>query len=95
MKGPEPEERQIASIGSWAIATDGIQWIVQRYYGKRWRSLKFIRSTKTVLARCLRETGATPDIIGMLLVGLPDQFSDTAQAGLDRGRGVYSREPLA
>jgi hypothetical protein len=53
------EERQIARVGVWAIATDGIQWIVQRYRGHYWRPLKFVRSTKTVLARCLREAGAT------------------------------------
>ena len=78
---PRPlEERQIASAGSWAIATDGLQWIVQRYRGNRWRNLKFVRTTKFILARCLREAGATPDAIDALLADLPDQFSDMAAA---------------
>jgi hypothetical protein len=69
-------ERQIICVGLWARATDRVQWIVQHYNGNRWRSLKFVRSTKTVLARCLREAGATPDIIDILIAGLPDQFPD-------------------
>jgi hypothetical protein len=78
LASPQPEERQIASAGAWAIASDGIQWIVRRYRGNRWRSLKFVRTTKTVLARCLREAGASVVDIDALLDGLPDEFSAPA-----------------
>lgn len=74
-RAPESEERQIVAVGRWAIATDGIQWIVQRYRGNRWRSLKFVRTTKPVLARCLREAGVSAAESAALLDSIPDKFT--------------------
>jgi hypothetical protein len=77
-------ERQIAIVGLWAIATDGVQWIVQRYRGGRWRNISFIHSTRTVLARCLHEAGATPAEIHALLGGFHARF-EGEESGLDGG----------
>ena len=67
-----------AVTGDWALASDGYQWIVQRrahWKGKvQWRSLSFVHSTKTVLARCLREKGCPLTDAERLLAGLPGTF---------------------
>jgi len=73
--------RQIVARGRWAIATDGIQWILQRHRGDRWQDLSFVRTTRDILARCMREKGARPDEMG-LLAGLPDRFHDSLQIDL-------------
>src|SRR5262249_57703043 len=71
-------DRQFAVCGEWALASDGLQWIVQRRYhlrGKpRWRSISFVHSTRAVLARCLREAGASGADVHLLLFGLPATF---------------------
>jgi hypothetical protein len=70
--------RQLRIVGDWALATDGLQWIVQRRYqvaGKHaWRLLSFVRSTKAVLERCLREKGADSSSIQALTADLPETF---------------------
>jgi hypothetical protein len=82
----ELEDRQIAVAGRWAIATDGIQWILQRYFGNRWRPISFVRSTRAILARCLREDGTDPTIIDALLADLPEHFSNAGKTAPDGGR---------
>jgi hypothetical protein len=52
--------RQFAVSGRWALASDGLQWILQR---KRsgcppWRAVSFVRSTKDIPARCMGENGS-------------------------------------
>ena len=74
--------RQVVAQGRWAIATDGIQWVLQRRRGDRWENLSFVRTTRDILARCLREKGARPDEMG-LLAGLPDRFHDGPQIDLN------------
>ncbi len=56
----------------WALATDGIQWIVQRARrngnkggGVEWRAVAFVASDKGVLHRVLREKGAVIDSEGL------------------------------
>jgi hypothetical protein len=69
--------RRLVARGRWAVATDGIQWILQRHQGGRWRDVSFVRSTKDILARCMREKGVVPaDMV--LLTDLPDQFAPNA-----------------
>ena len=70
--------RQVVAQGRWAIATDGVQWILQRHRGDRWENLSFVRTTRDILARCMREKGAQPDEMG-LLAGLPDRFQEAPQ----------------
>ncbi|HEX3342625.1 MAG TPA: hypothetical protein VHT68_26025 [Pseudolabrys sp.] len=65
---------QFAISGKWALASDGNQWILQRRRGGRWDAVSFVRSTRDILARCMREKGATPSDIQSLLDGLPGTF---------------------
>jgi hypothetical protein len=74
----------IAVAGNWAVADDGIQWILQRYQGDRWRNVSFVRSPKDVLARCLREAGAMPDEATALLDRLPDRHQTWPESGSSR-----------
>jgi hypothetical protein len=36
--------QHIAVVGNWAVADDGLQWILQRQHGGRWRNVSFVRS---------------------------------------------------
>ncbi len=68
----------------WALATDGIQWIVQRARrnrnkvgGLEWRAVAFVASDKGVLHRVLREKGAVIDSEGLeALRRLPETFRE-------------------
>ncbi len=68
----------------WALATDGIQWIVQRARRNRnkvggldWRAVAFVASDKGVLHRVLREKGAVIDSEGLeALRRLPETFRE-------------------
>lgn len=62
--------------GNWALASDGMQWILQRRYDTAWNNLSFVRSTKDVLARCMREKGVPASDARSLLFGLPDTFDE-------------------
>ncbi len=69
---------------NWALATDGIQWIVQRARRNRnaeggldWRAVAFVASDKGVLYRVLREKGAVIDSEGHeALRRLPGTFGE-------------------
>ena len=45
----------------WALASDGFQWILHRRRRQQsrrcWRPVCFVRSTRGVLERCMREKG--------------------------------------
>src|SRR5215831_8336303 len=73
-------DRVIVSSGDWSIATDGLQWIVQRrrvVKGKtHWKPVSYVRSTKEILERCLRDAGVSPSDAAQLLVGLPSTFDE-------------------
>ena len=72
------------STGDYAVIDDGIQWILRRYQGGRWRDISFVRSTKDVLARCLREAEAPAAEANALLDGLPNQHRTWPEAGSRR-----------
>jgi hypothetical protein len=82
-------DSQFRIAGDWALASDGMQWIVQhrrqRADKAAWRPVSFVRSTRDVLGRCLREKGAETRSIQALTAGLPDTFdqwmADTAGGG--------------
>jgi len=62
---------------NWRLASDPLQWIIQRREGKQWRSVQFIASTREVLVRCLRELGAVVDKEAQLeLDNLPGTFRE-------------------
>ena len=74
---------------NWALATDGIQWIVQRARrnrnkvgGLEWRAVAFVASDKGVLHRVLREKGAVidPDALEHLrALPAPERSRDQAK----------------
>jgi len=69
------DDRQIAVLDGWAIATDGIQWILQRARGDgRWRPVSFVRTSKAALCRCCHEAGMSHSAFESLLASVPDYF---------------------
>ena len=68
------KDRQFRVSGEWALASDGVQWMLQIMRGNSWRPIKFIRSTKAHLADRMREKGVPPEDMHILLDGLPDTF---------------------
>lgn len=79
------KDKQFRTSGCWALATDGIQWVVQRRAegGKHWTAVKFIRSTKVNLAGCL------PPDAQCLLDGLPDTFDEWWEANGERLKACH------
>jgi hypothetical protein len=78
-------DRVFATSGDWALGSDGVQWMLMRRHprkrGDSWDPVSFVRSTRDVLARCMREKGLEPGTAAQLLSGLPDSFDEwkTAQ----------------
>jgi hypothetical protein len=71
-------DRQFAVSGHWALAADRVQWSLQRHNeGKDpWRPVSFVRSTRDILARCMREKECPPEDADRLLAGLPSTFEE-------------------
>jgi hypothetical protein len=71
-------DRVFAIEGEWALASDGIQWMLMRRKTRKsgpfWQPVSFVRSTKDILARCMREKGVGAATVSLLLAGLPDSF---------------------
>jgi hypothetical protein len=82
-------DRQFAISGNWALATDGVQWILQRRRqtngSPSWRPVAFVRSTAIILVRCMREHGVPPEDTDRLIGGLPGQFGEWADEALAAG----------
>jgi hypothetical protein len=69
-----------------ALGADDLQWILYRANGrdrvidpplelKYWRAISFVRSTKAILMRCIREAGCVPLCRAALaLESYPDTF---------------------
>jgi hypothetical protein len=64
-----------------------VQWILQRRGGvdRRsgnhvWSGISFVRSTRDVLARCMRETGVPEQDARVALARLPDTFERWLEA---------------
>jgi hypothetical protein len=83
----------------FALGTDDLQWILYRSRRadvqldaplamKDWKPVSFIRSTKDILLRCMRENGCSPRIEAqVILAGYPSTFdawkaADAALAGI-------------
>ena len=58
--------------GDWSLASDPLQWILMR----KTHPVSFVRSTKEILARCMRDKGTPPDDAQRLLDGLPATFDE-------------------
>ncbi len=82
----------------WSLATDGLQWVVQRANRDRskdggldWRGISFVASNKSALERVLREKGAVIDIEGhAALRALPETFREWR----DAQKAVVADEPM-
>jgi hypothetical protein len=91
---PTPPTVNIAEADGWAVGTDGIQWILRRRGGvdRRsgrtvWADLSFVRSTKDILERCMREKNCPSATCESLLGALGSEFeekSDPQQAERDK-----------
>jgi hypothetical protein len=72
----------IAVSGRWAIATDGLQWILQRRKesvdrrsGKEiWQPMSFVCTTKEILTRCMEEKGTPLEDARRLLAPVGERF---------------------
>ena len=66
--------------GDWALGSDGVQWMLMRRHirtkGDTWDPVSFVRSTKDILARCMREKGLEPGTAVILLSGLSDSLEE-------------------
>jgi hypothetical protein len=63
----------------FALGADDLQWLVcrahQRKNGLTWDPISFVRSTKAILLRCIREAGCKPTEQAQLaLESYPDTF---------------------
>ena len=67
-------ERIFVAASSWAVASDGLQWMLMRQRGDQWRAVSFVRSSRDILARCMREKGVEASHSAFLLSGLPETF---------------------
>jgi hypothetical protein len=75
-------DRQFTVSGNWALASDGLQWMLQRRHkrptGDTWDGMSFVRSEKEILARCMREKGTPQKDADNLLAGLPSTYAEWA-----------------
>jgi len=71
-------DRVFVTAGDWAVASDGVQWIllrrVWRTRGDSWDAVSFVHSERAILERCAREKGADAGTVDLLTSGLPDTF---------------------
>src|SRR5512133_2946385 len=90
-------DRQFVTAGQWALASDGVQWVLQRRRQKNgdtnWRPACFVRSTRDILARCMREKGIPGSDAEWLLAGLPPTFDEWLE-GSSRWSGALDAPPL-
>ena len=78
-------DRVLVSSGDWAVATDGVQWIlskVRKGGSAPWYGVFFVRSTKDVLARCMCGKGCSPADAKVMLAALRASFDDWLSSGL-------------
>ena len=69
------ETKFITSSG-WALASDGLQWILQRRYGDQRKAVAFVRSSRDILTRVMNEKGVAPETASELLETLPSTFTE-------------------
>jgi hypothetical protein len=74
------KDKQFRVSGRWALASDGIQWVIQRQNGPNsWQAVKFIHTGKAWLEYRLRQLAPAEDV-ERLLEGLPNTFGQWAAA---------------
>jgi hypothetical protein len=94
-------DRQFMQIDDdWALASDGVQWILQRRHQRKgradtWDGVSFVRSTREVLARCMREKGVPTPAATRLLALLPERFDDWVRYSDFSARPAVEEGPRA
>jgi hypothetical protein len=90
-------DRQFVTADEWALASDGIQWVLQHRRLKNgetsWRSVSCVRSTRDILARCMRERGVPAEDADRLLAALPPTFDEWLD-GSTSWSGTSNAPPL-
>jgi hypothetical protein len=86
----ETGDRQLMICGRWAVASDGVQWILQRQVGSYWRNVTSVRSTKDILARCMREKGCPPEVAQRLLEACSRRFAEAPYGRATRPEKIAS-----
>jgi hypothetical protein len=88
---------RFVTAGEWALASDGVQWILEYRRQKNgettWRPVCFVRSTRDILARCMREKGVPAEHADRLLAGLPPTFDEWLE-GSRSWSGASNAPPL-
>jgi hypothetical protein len=70
------KDKQFRVSGRWALASDGVQWVIQHQTGPNsWLASKFIHSDKAWLEYRLRQMAPKEDA-DRLLIGLPNTFDE-------------------
>jgi hypothetical protein len=87
----------VAVSGDWLVASDGLQWILRRRKIVRgsatWIPGSFVRSTRDILARCMREKGCPPEDAQILLEAVGERFLPLRAATTPR-TGERALEPV-
>jgi hypothetical protein len=97
----EISDRQLIICGRWAVASDGLQWILQKRRngvdkrtGKaQWDGVSFVRSTKDILARCMREKDCPPEVAQRLLAACGERFDEAPYGRATRTGDIVSCAP--
>jgi hypothetical protein len=90
----ETSDRQLMICGKWAVASDGMQWILQRQNGSHWRNVSFVRSTKDILAQRVREKDCPPEVAQRLLEAVSRRFADAPYGRATRPGNIASCTPV-
>lgn len=81
-RGADSETMVCRLSERWVVKADSLQWMLCRWnkdvrypYGGFWKPVSFIASTKAILERCIRESGAKVDEAGRVALNtLPSTF---------------------
>jgi len=83
------DEDMITIFRDWAVGADRLQWILYRRRSKAkggWAPMSFVRSTRNVLERCMREKGCPDGDRARLLAGLPPTFDAWLESSKSRSQ---------
>ena len=90
-------DRVFVHTCDWALGADEVQWILYRRRTRHaesyWQPVSFVRSTRDILARCMREKGVEAETARSLLFGLPATFDEWHAALLSpKGSRAHANE---
>src|SRR5271169_3189170 len=88
------KDRRIARAEGWALASDGVQGILQKRRADGWRPVCFVRSSRDVLVRCMRENGVPANVACHLVAGLPSTFDEWADTPKTAACGPFGASDI-